>query len=90
MELRNEDSNLNFAFYTLKRVNFGKTTNMITASMMPNHMGVRSAIEPNSVVIGNSYSSHPICDIIQDIPPHRNALHDIHYRFEVPDIWNIL
>ena len=57
------------AFYTLKRVNFGKTTNMITAPMTPNHMGVRSVIEPNSVVIGNSYSSHPICDIIQDIPP---------------------
>ena len=63
---------------------------MITASMTPNHMGVRSVIEPNSVIIGNSYSSPPICDIIQDIPPHRHALHDILYRFERPDIWNIL
>jgi hypothetical protein len=81
----------NVAFYTLKGVNFGKKMNMMTPSMTPNHMGVRSVIEPNSVIIDNSYSSPPpICDIIQDIPPHRNALHDIHYRFKVPDIWNII
>ena len=80
----------NVAFYTLKGVNFGKKESIMTPSMTPNHMGVRSVIEPNSVIIGNSYSSPAICDIIQDIPPHRNALHDIHYRFKVPDIWNIL
>jgi hypothetical protein len=80
----------NVAFYTLKGVNFGKKESIMTPSMTPNHMGVNSVIEPNSVIIGNSYSFPPICDIIQDIPPHRNALHDIHYRFEVPDIWNIL
>jgi hypothetical protein len=31
-------------------------------------MGVRSVIERNSVIIDNSYSYPPICDIIQDIP----------------------
>ena len=80
----------NVAFYTLKGVNFGKKESIMTPSMTPNHMGVNSVIEPNSVIKDNSYSFPPICDIIQDIPPHRNALHDIHYRFEVPDIWNIL
>ena len=63
---------------------------MITASMTPNHMGVRSVIEPNSVVIGNSYSSHPICDITQDIP-HTGMICMIYtIDSEVPDIWNIL
>jgi hypothetical protein len=80
----------NVAFYTLKGLNFGKKESIMTPSMTPNHMGVNSVIEPNSVIMYNHYSSPPICDIIQDIPPHRNALHDIHYRFEVPDIWNIL
>jgi hypothetical protein len=84
------DNKSNVAFYTLKGVNFGKRRDMMTPIMTPNHMGVNSVIKPNSVIIGNSYSSPPICDIIQDIPPHSNALHDIHYRFKVPDIWNIL
>jgi hypothetical protein len=80
----------NVAFYTLKGVNFRKKESIMTPIMTPNHMGVNSVIKPNSVIIGNSYSSPPICDIIHDIPPHSNALHDIHFRFEVPDIWNIL
>jgi hypothetical protein len=80
----------NVAFYTLKGLNFGKKESIMTPSMTPNHMGVNSVIEPNSVIMYNHYSSPVICDIIQDIPPRRNALHDIHYRFEVPDIWNIL
>jgi hypothetical protein len=80
----------NVAFYTLKGINFGNKRNTMTPSMTPNHMGVNSVIEPNSVIIDNSYCSPPICGIIPDIPPDKNALHDIHYRFEVPDIWNIL
>jgi len=54
-------------------------------------MGVNSVTEPNSVIIDNTYSSPPlICDIIRNIPPDKNALHDIHYKFKVPDIWTIL
>jgi hypothetical protein len=37
----------------------------------------------------NAYPS-TINNIIRDIPSDKNALHDIHYRFKVPDIWTIL
>lgn len=84
------DNKSNVAFYSLKGVNFRKKKSIMTPSMTPNHMGVNSVIKPNSVIVDNHYSSPAICDIIHDIPPHSNALHDIHYRFEVPDIWNIL
>jgi hypothetical protein len=67
---------------------------MMTPMMTPNHMGVHSVIKPNSVTMANAdlmgSTSPTICDIIHDIPPHMNALHDIHYKFNVPDIWNVL
>jgi hypothetical protein len=78
------DYKSNIAFYSLKGVNFRKKKSIMTSSMTPNHMGINSVIEPNSVITDNHYSSPAICDIIQDIPPHSNALHDIHYRFKVP------
>lgn len=64
----------------------------MTPSMTPNHMGVNSVIEPNSVIMNDTTInlSSTICDIIQHVSPDKNALHDIHYRFEVPDIWDIL
>jgi hypothetical protein len=81
-------------FYTLKGINFEKKKSMMTRSMTPNHMGVNSVIEPDSVIMANTdlmgSPSPTIFDIIKDIPLHENALHDIHYRFCVPDIWNIL
>jgi hypothetical protein len=84
----------NITFYTLKGTNFGKKKMMMTRSMTPNHMGVTGVIIPDSVTMANTNlmksSSPTICDIIMDIPPGKNALHDIHYRFKVPDIWNIL
>jgi hypothetical protein len=84
----------NIAFYTLKGTNFGRRKMMMTRLMTPNHMGVDGVTEPNSVIMANTdlmeSASPTICDIIMDIPPSKNALHDIHYRFKVPDIWNIL
>jgi hypothetical protein len=63
---------------------------MMTPSMTPNHMGVNSVTEPNNVIMDNTYPSSPICEIIRAIPPDKNALHDIHYKFKVPDIWIVL
>jgi hypothetical protein len=80
----------NVALYTLKGVNFGKKKSMMTPIMTPNHMGVNSVIKPNNVIINNNPSSTPILDIIKGIPTEKNALHDIHFRFEVLDIWDIL
>jgi hypothetical protein len=84
----------NIAFYTLKGTNFGRRKMMMTPTMTPNHMGVYSVIKPNSVIMANTdlmqSASPAILDIIHDIPAHMNALHDIHYRFYVPNIWNVL
>ena len=80
----------NIAFYTLKGMNFGKKKSMMTPSLTPYHMGVYSVTEPNSVIMANTCTSPLICNIIRGIPSDKNALHDIHYRFKVPDIWAIL
>lgn len=84
----------NVSFYILKGPYIGKKMKMMTPMMTPNHMGVHSVIKPNSVTMANAdlmgSTSPTICDIIHDIPPHMNALHDIHYKFNVPDIWNVL
>jgi hypothetical protein len=80
----------NVSFYTLKGASFGKKNGMMTPSMTPNHMEVNSVIKPNGVIMNSNSSSPLILDIIQDIPMEKNALHDIHFRFIVPDIWNIL
>jgi hypothetical protein len=76
------------ASYTPKGTNFGRKKNMMTPSVTPDHMGGYSVTEPRSVIMDNSSST--ISNIIRDIPPDKNALHDIHYRFKVPDIWTIL
>jgi hypothetical protein len=84
----------NIAFYTLKDMNFEKKKKMMTPIVTPHHMGVNSVTEPNSVIMANTdlmkSCSPTLYDIIMDIPPEKNALHDIHYRFKVPDIWTIL
>jgi hypothetical protein len=80
----------NVSFYTLKGAGFGKKKSIMTPIMTPDHMGVNSVIKPNSVIINNNSTFPQILDIIQGIPIEKNALHDIHFRFEAPDIWNIL
>jgi hypothetical protein len=94
------------AFYTIKGVNFGKgkhnsSARMMTQPMTPNHMGVSSvtgitdSADSSSSVIDpnpNPNLDSTICNIIQNLPPNNNnnSLHDIHLKFQVPDIWTII
>jgi hypothetical protein len=71
------------AFYTLKGVKFAKP-------MTPNHMGVVSSVTAVTGVINSSSAPPSICNIIKELPPNNNSLHDIHLKFQVPDIWNII
>jgi hypothetical protein len=63
-------------FYTLPRTTFGRSK-----TMTPYHTGV-----PSSSVADNG----SIYRLIQNLPLGRNALHDIHLRFKVKDIWSAL
>jgi hypothetical protein len=74
-------------FYTLKGVHFGKRKQetMMTPSMTPNLMGV----SPVTSVIKDITKS-PLYKKIHKLPPEKRALHDIHLKFQVPDIWTIL
>jgi hypothetical protein len=93
------------AFYTLKGVHFGKGKHdsarmmMMTQPMTPNHMGVSSVTavtdsssSSNAIIDPNPdpNPNHTICNIIQNLPPNNNSVHDIHLKFQVPDIWTIL
>jgi hypothetical protein len=88
----------NLAFYTIKSVNFGRRKHnsarmMMTQPMTPNHMGVSSvtAVTDSSNAIINSTPNPPsICNIIQELPPNNNSVHDIHFKFHVQDIWTII
>jgi hypothetical protein len=62
-------------FYTLPGTTFGRSQ-----MMTPYHTGV-----PSSSVDNNS-----IYRLIQNLPLGRNALHDIHLRFDVEGIWSVL
>jgi hypothetical protein len=90
------------AFYTLKGVHFGRRkqdsarTMMMTQPMTPNHMGVASVTavtdSASSSIIDPNPNPHPhrtICNIIQELPLNNNSVHDIHLKFQVPDIWTI-
>src|SRR5918994_855519 len=76
------------AFHTLKGVPFGNRKKMMTPIVTPNHMGVSSVTNTDSVT--TNYSKIPIYKELQQLPPEKRALHDIHLKFEVPDIWTIL
>jgi hypothetical protein len=87
------------AFYTIKSVNFGRRKHnsarmmMMTQPMTPNHMEVSSvtAVTESSNAITNLSPNPPsISDIIQELPPNNNSVHDIHLKFQVPDIWTII
>lgn len=83
-----QEYNAGTAFYTIKGVHFGKRKNMMTPPMTPNHMVVSSVTKPNSVTLDST--KLPIYKEIQKLPPDQKALHDIHYKFQLPDIWTIL
>jgi hypothetical protein len=61
-------------FYTLAGTRFGRS-NMMT----PYHAGVPAIAATDSIY-----------RLIQNLPIGKNALHDIHLRFNVKDIWSVL
>ncbi len=63
-------------FYTLPGIKFGRSK-----TMTPYRMGV-----PSSSFTDND----SIYRLIQNLPLGRNALHDIHLRFNVERIWPVL
>jgi hypothetical protein len=75
------------AFHTLTGVHFGKRkkSERMTPLMTHNHMGVSPVTDANDVI-----TKTPLYKSIQKLPPEQKALHDIHLKFQVPDIWNIL
>jgi hypothetical protein len=63
-------------FYTLPGITFGKSK-----MMTPYQAGVASS---------SSLDNDSIYRLIQNLPMGRNALHDIHLRFNVEGIWSLL
>jgi hypothetical protein len=82
-----QEYNSGTAFHTLKDVHFGnrKKKTMMTPLMTPTHMGV----SPVTSVIKDITKS-PLYKEIHKLPPEKRALHDIHLKFQIPDIWTIL
>lgn len=68
------------AFYTLKGIHFGKKGRM-TQLMTRYHTGIVSVIDVTKT---------PLYKSILKLPPEKRALHDIHLKFQVPDIWTII
>lgn len=72
--------NSKICFYTLTGVHFG---NAVTG----NHMGIPSVI-PVTGVMGNEMED--LLSYLKTIPVDEAAVHDIHYKFSVPDIYKIM
>jgi hypothetical protein len=72
--------NSGVAFYTLKGVCFGKKR--MARLMTRNHREVISVINVTNET--QFYKS------LHELPPEKRALHDIHLKFSVPDIWTII
>jgi hypothetical protein len=92
------------AFYAIKGVNFGKIKNTpvmkTIMTMTSNHTEVLNCHYnchchhhlPKENITHDTITSHnpPICNIIENLPLDKNSLHDIHMRFDVPNIWTVL
>jgi hypothetical protein len=86
------------AFYTIKGVNFGKRKSkemMMNEVMTANHTEVLQCHchchhhdYPKENIVQDT--TPPICNIIENLPLDKKSLHDIHMRFEVPNIHTIL
>jgi len=76
--------NSGLGFYSLKGMQVQKKL------MTPNHMGVVSSVTAVTGVINSTSTPPSICNIIRELPPNNNSLHDIHLKFQVPDIWTIV
>lgn len=57
----------------------------MTPSMTRNHMGVSPVTN-----VTEDMTKTPLYKKIQKLPPEKRALHDIHLKFQVPDIWTIM
>src|SRR5918994_2619336 len=82
-----QEYNAGTAFHTLTGVHFGKKrkSKMMTPMMTPNHMGVSPVTN-----VTEDITKLPIYKEILKLPPTKRALHDIHLKFQIPDIWTIL
>jgi hypothetical protein len=88
------------AFYTIKGAHFGRRKHnsarmVMTQPMTPNHMEVSSVTAvtdsaSSSIIDPNPNPHRTICNIIQELPLNNNAVHDIHLKFHVQDIWTII
>ena len=86
-----QEYNAGTAFHTLAGKRFGKRKKRktMTPPMTPNHMGV-SPVTNVTDINNNDITKTPLYKKIQKLPPEKRALHDIHLKFQVPDIWTIL
>jgi hypothetical protein len=77
-----------------------ETMMMMMQPMTPNHTEVSHCHchchyhhPPNNENVVNdpiTYSTPPIYDVIENLPLDKNSLHDIHMRFDVPNIWTLV
>ena len=66
--------NSHISFYTLKGQNFGTNS-----SVTDNHMGSSSVTSVTELV-----------ELVEELPLDNKSIHDIHMKFCVPDIWQII
>jgi hypothetical protein len=72
--------NSKICFYTLKGIHFGNR-------MTRNHMGISSVI-PVTGVMANEMED--LLNYLKTIPVEEASVHDLHYKFPVPDIYQIM
>jgi hypothetical protein len=72
------------AFYTIKRVGFGKTMTLDHTGGTPSSSSICSPQELRHI------KNHPVYRVIQNIPFDNSALHDIRLRTTVGGIWHLL
>jgi hypothetical protein len=85
-----QEYNAGTAFHTLAGIHFGKRKKIetMTPKMTHNQMGVSPVT--NVTNTNDFITKTPLYKSIQKLPPEQRALHDIHLKFQVPDIWTII
>ena len=72
--------NSKVSFYTIARVQFGN-------EMTRNHMGISSVIPVTGVI---KDEMEDLLNYLKTIPVDEGSVHDLHYKFVVPDIYQIM
>ena len=82
-----QEFNAGTAYHTLAGIHFGKRKKkaMMTPMMTPTHMGVSPVTS-----VTKDITESTLYKEIHKLPPEKRALHDIHLKFQIPDIWTIL